>query len=593
MTDAINMSGYSDALVILGTAGILVPLVRKWGVNSILGYLCAGALLGPFGLGSLIDRMPWFYWCTITNAHSVEGIAELGIVFLLFRIGIEMSLKRLKRMGVLVAGLGGLQIGLTTVLIAGVAHSWGQSHGAAIVLGVSLSLSSTAIVLELLSKQGRMSTSVGRVSFAILLAQDLTVIPLLIYISLGNSGGGGSPFWNLARAFAQAAAALLVIAFGGHLLMRPLFRLVASARSTELFIAAVLFVVVGAGVVAHMAGLSMALGAFVAGLLLAETEYRKAIQAVAEPFKGLLLGVFFFTIGMNIDYREILRAPWWLLAAVVGLIAAKALILAVLGKLFRLSWPTATEVGLLLGPGGEFAFVGIGMAVSAKLIAPDVAGFSLAAVSLTMATTPLLSLAARRFSVAYRQREGAPPELSARPEVLKQAAVVAGYGRVGKVVCSFFREHGIPYIATDSDPHVVIEARQAGEEVFFGDASSADFLLACGLEEASGLIVTINAHEVVDNIVTMALVLRPDLTIVARAHDAGHARHLYEKGVSSAVPETIEASLQLSEAALAGMGVEMEAAISSVHRRRDAYRADMLRVRQAGVLPVPPKPLTD
>jgi CPA2 family monovalent cation:H+ antiporter-2 len=248
---------------------------------------------------------------------------------------------------------------------------------------------------------------------------------------------------------------------------------------------------------------------------------------------------------------------------------------------------------LLLGPGGEFAFVGIGMAAGFKLIGPDVAGFSLAAVSLTMATTPLLSLAARRFSVALRKREDAPPELSARPVAPRQAAIVAGYGRVGKVVCSFFREHGIPYVATDSDPRVVVEGRQAGEEVFFGDASSADFLLACGLEEASGLIVTINAHEVVDNIVSMALGLRPDLTIVARAHDAGHARHLYEKGVSSAVPETIEASLQLSEAALAGVGVEMEAAIASVHRRRDAYRADLLRVRLAGALPMVPKPLTD
>jgi CPA2 family monovalent cation:H+ antiporter-2 len=361
--------------------------------------------------------------------------------------------------------------------------------------------------------------------------------------------------------------------------MRPLFRQVASARATDLFIAAVLFVVIAAGVVAHLAGLSMALGAFVAGLLLAETEYRKAIQAVVEPFKGLLLGIFFFTIGMRIDFREILHSPLWLLAAVCGLIAVKALVLTLLGRIFRFSWSTSAEVGLLLGPGGEFAFVGIGMAAGLKLIAPEAAAFSLAAVSLTMAATPLLSMAARRFTAAMHRADGATPaELLLKPVAHKQGAIVVGYGRVGKVVCSLLREHGIAYVATDCDPQVVIEGRHEGENIFFGDASHAEFLLACGLDEAAGLIITINAHEAVGNIVALARALRTGVPIVARAHDANHALQLYELGVSTAVPETIEASLQLSEAALIGVGVEREAAMATIHRQRTQYREQLVRL---------------
>jgi CPA2 family monovalent cation:H+ antiporter-2 len=289
---------------------------------------------------------------------------------------------------------------------------------------------------------------------------------------------------------------------------------------------------------------------------------------------------------MNIDFGAILRNPGWLLAAVCGLIFAKAAILILLGKLFRLSWPTATEVGLLLGPGGEFAFVGIGMAAGLGMVDAQVASFTLAAVSLTMATTPLLSMAARRFSAVIRRAEGTTPmELLLKPQARRQTAIVVGYGRVGKVVCGFFREHRVPYIATDNDPQVVIEGRHDGEEIFFGDASHTEFLQACGLDEASGLIVTINAHEAIDNIVALARALRPEVTIVARAHDADHARHLYEKGVSSAVPETIEASLQLSEAALVSVGVAKDAASDSIHSKREAYYEELLGLRQRALVP--------
>ncbi len=305
MAATINTAAYSDALVVLGTAGIVVPIVSRLGFSPVLGYLGAGALLGPLGLGSFVNSLPVLFWFTVSDAKNVEGIAELGIVFLLFLIGLELSLDRLLTMRRLVFGLGGLQVLLATAVLAAAAAMAGQSASTSLILGASLSLSSTAIVLELLSRQERLTTNVGRASFSVLLAQDLAVIPVLLFISILAAGPGGSVLKSLGIALLQAAVAVGVIVVFGRLLLRPLFRLVAATHSRELFIAAALFVIVGDGVIASRAGMSMALGAFVAGLLLAETEYRKAIEATIEPFKGLLLGIFFFTVGMEIDFREL------------------------------------------------------------------------------------------------------------------------------------------------------------------------------------------------------------------------------------------------------------------------------------------------
>ncbi len=335
MTSTINIDAYSDALVVLGTAGIVVPIVRRWGLNPILGYLGAGAILGPLGLGSFTKSFSFLYWLTIVDAQNVAGIAELGVVFLLFLIGLGLSFNRLTTMRRLVFGLGGLQVLLTASLLSAMAVILGQSTAAAIIIGTSLALSSTAIVLELLSDQGRLNTTAGRASFSVLLAQDLAVIPLLLFISVLGLGSSASVIGSLTAALLRATIAITLIVLFGRLLLRPLFRLVANTHSTELFVAAGLFVIVAAGLIAHEANLSMALGAFIAGLVLAETEYGKAIEAVVEPFKGLLLGIFFFTVGMNIDFREFLRQPVLLAAAVVCLILAKSVILTLLARVFR------------------------------------------------------------------------------------------------------------------------------------------------------------------------------------------------------------------------------------------------------------------
>jgi monovalent cation:H+ antiporter-2, CPA2 family len=571
-----NLDAYSDALVVLGTAGIVVPLVRRFGLSPVLGYLGAGAILGPLGLGTFINQFPILYWFTVVDAKHVSAFAELGVVFLLFLIGLELSYQRLLTMRRLVFGLGFLQVIISTAVIAAVIAWAGGTGVSAVVIGSCLALSSTAIVIEVLSNQRRMSTSTGRTSFSILLAQDIAVVPILLLVSILENGASGSNlFQSILLAFAQAAFALGAIILIGRLMLRPLFRLVASSQTSELFVAATLFAIVASAVIAGLSGVSMALGAFVAGLALAETEFRKAIETTVEPFKGLLLGLFFFTVGMSIDFRELAREPVLLLASVVGLIGIKASIIFVLARAFRVSTRAAVETGLLLGPGGEFAFVIIGVAVTATLVSPAAASFTLAVTSLTMVLIPLLGLLARRLAVGEQAKPLDPQLLVAPIPDAKGRAIVVGHGRVGQVVCELLAEHKFPYIATDRDPTAVTQQRRKGREVYYGNAADPAFLNSCGLMDASAVIVTIHDRQGIDEIVRVVRERRPDILIVSRARDAGHARHLYEIGVTDAVPETIEASLQLSEAALVGLGVPTGPVIASIHEKRDEFRHEL------------------
>jgi CPA2 family monovalent cation:H+ antiporter-2 len=575
MAAPINFQAYSDALVVLGTAAIVIPVVRRCGISPVLGYLAAGALLGPFALGSLISHVPLLFWLTISDPKSVSAIAELGVVFLLFLIGIELSFERLKAMRRLVFGLGSLQIALSTAALAAVLAIRGGTNEVAIVIGACLSLSSTAIVVELLANQRRLASTTGRASFSVLLAQDLAVIPILLFISILGEKDSSSLTGKIALALTDAGIEIAAIVIVGRLLLRPLFRFVAATGIGELFVAATLFVVIGTGVTAALAGMSMALGAFVAGLLLAETEFRKAIETTIGPFKGLLLGLFFFSVGMNTDLRELAREPLLLLAAVAGLIVVKFVLTATLARVFGIPAGPAIETGLLLGPGGEFAFVGIGMATALGLIDRSTSSFVYAVTSISMALIPALAFAGRWANRRLTNPKAADPELAAAPAGGKGHAIVVGYGRVGQVVADLLTRHGIPYIAVDSDPAAVPQHRRKGHEVYFGDATNPEFLKSCGLDDARAVIVTVATPEAIDDIVTEVRALRPDVTIVSRARDAAHARHLYRIGVSDAVPETIEASLQLSEASLLGLGVAAGLVIASVHERRDEFRREL------------------
>ncbi|QWG25235.1 cation:proton antiporter [Bradyrhizobium sediminis] len=591
MTAPINIDVYSDALVVLGTAGIVIPLVRRFGLSPVLGYLAAGAVLGPLGLGSLIKTFPFLYWVTVVDAGNVAGIAELGVVFLLFIVGMELSYERLKTMRRLVFGLGSLQIILTAAVIGGIASLAGNSPTVSVIIGACLALSSTAIVIEVLSNQGRLATTAGRTGFAVLLAQDLAVIPILLFVSILGGGASGSVMTSLGLALLNATFTVVAIVAVGRLLLRPLFRLVASAGTIELFVAATLFVIIGTGVAAAMAGLSMTLGAFIAGLLLAETEFRKAIETTVGPFKGLLLGVFFFTVGMSIDIRELAREPLLLVACVVGLIIIKSILLIGLARIFRLPWSAAIETGLLLGPGGEFAFVGIGLATTLGLIGSDVSSFTLTVTSITMALIPALSLVARRLTPRFREPRALDPELTIAPSGSTGHAIVIGHGRVGQVVCSLLDRHGCPYIAVDNDAAMVPAQRRSGSEVYYGNATDPEFLKSCGAMDAKAVIVTVAAKAEIDEIVRQVRALRTDVVIVSRARDASHARHLYAIGVTDAVPETIEASLQLSEAALIGLGQATGPVIASIHEKRDEFRRELQQAaaREATTHSIRPK----
>jgi CPA2 family monovalent cation:H+ antiporter-2 len=577
MAAATELLVYKDALVLLGTAGLVVPLVRRFKLSPVLGFLAAGALLGPAGLGALAAQVPFLDWITVSKAGDIGWLADFGVALLLFVIGLELSLPRLLTMRRLVFGLGGLQVVVTACVIAGAASYLGASVAAASLLGLTLALSSTALVLETLAAQDRLTSSTGRATFSVLLLQDLAVIPVLFLVAILGASAETSIIRGLGQALVQAVIVLGLIVAAGRLLLRPFFRLVALAGSNESFLAAALFLVVGTGVLAAAAGLSMAFGAFVAGLLAAETEYRRAIEAIIDPFKGLLLGVFFFTVGMSIDIGAILRNPGLIVAGVAALLVVKALLFFPMGRAFGLTRPAAMEASLLLAPGGEFAFVIVPLAMTAGLLRREVGSLVLVIVSLTMALLPFLAAFGRRMARDLAARSVSEPELLATPPGDGgMRAIVVGYGRVGQMVTSLLETHSVSHLVTDNDARVVTHWRRADKPIYWGDARQPAFLERCGIAKASALIVTIHGNREIDQIVEAARSLRPDIVLVVRARDAAHAQHLYTLGVSHAVPETIEASLQLAEAALVGLDVPMGPVIASIHEQRDEVRRELL-----------------
>jgi CPA2 family monovalent cation:H+ antiporter-2 len=567
---------FKDALIVLGTAAVVAPVVHRLKISPILGFLVVGAALGPHGLGRLAEHSRAIDWLTVTGERQIGFIADLGIVFLLFFIGLELSMRRLLTMRRLVFGLGGLQV-VVAALPIGLGALWlGQPPAAALIIGTCLALSSTAIVMELLSGQRRMMSTTGRTSFAILLAQDLAVVPLLFLISaLGGLAEGSSMAQGVIVALVEAVIAVGVIAVVGRVVLKPLFRLAAGTDNPEFFMAAILLISVGSGVIAAYAGLSMALGAFIAGLLLAETEYRRAVEAMIDPFRGLLLGVFFFSVGMHIDLGFIWREPLLVAAGFVAMIVAKTVLLAPLCRLFGVPWAATVETSLLLAPGGEFAFIGIGLAVQVGLVAGDVAAGVLAVVSLTMGVLPFIALFARRAGHHFEKAAPSSPVFTVLPpDDHAKRVLVVGHGRVGQLVCDLLEKHDIAYIAADRDTNLVERWRTLGRPLYYGDASNPLFLKRCGIDEALGVIVTLDTAAV-DDVVKAVRARRPDVMIVARAHDAQHARHLYTLRVTDTVPETIEASLQLAESALVGLGVPMGLVIASIHERREAVRHEL------------------
>ena len=413
-------------------------------------------------------------------------------------------------------------------------------------------------------------------TFSVLLFQDLAVAPILITIAVVGSQGAAGVSPNLFLAFAPSAIGVLILVAFGRLLLRPMLRSVAKAKSEEMFMAACLLVVVGAGLVSALTGLSMAIGAFIAGLLLAETEFRHEVEVTIEPFKGLLLGLFFLSVGINLDLSLLASQPLVCVGVAVGLIVLNASVVFGLARLFGLGSRSAIEAGLLLAGGGEFAFVILSSAMSERIVDPQVGQAVLVASTVSMMSIPLLAAAGLRLG----GRKLAPTELPAEPAAAKSDAprvLIVGYGRVGRLVGDMLHRHDISWVAAERDAKLVEQGRRTGEAIYFGDGARAEFLKRCGLGEAAALVVTMDDGLGVETVVAVAREQRPDLTIVARARDARHAERLYQLGATDAVPETVEASLQLSEALLVEIGVPMGLVIASIHERRDEFRKELNR----------------
>jgi CPA2 family monovalent cation:H+ antiporter-2 len=581
MEGHVQPGAYKDVVLFLATAGVVVPLFRQWRISPILGFLGAGVLLGPYGLGSLAHEVRWLDFLTIENPDELAQLAELGVVFLLFTIGLELSWERLRSLRRYVFGLGALQVTFCLCATAGAALLIGQPPAAAIAVGAALALSSTAIVMPILAEQKRQHAMAGRATFSVLLFQDLAVAPILVTLTLMGRRSDEPFSPALLLSLLPAVLGIAALFLFGRLLLRPMLRSVAKAKSEELFLAACLLVVIGAGLVSALTGLSMALGAFIAGLLLAETEFRHEVEVRVEPFKGLLLGLFFISVGIGLNIPLLLERPLIIVGSAVALVAVNSGVVFLLAKAFRLKTRAAIEAALLLAGAGEFAFVILGQAMDQGLVARDIGQTALVAATLSMFSIPFLA----QLGLKLGGRRIAPLETPTEPEGDADAAprvLVVGYGRVGRLVGDMLRRHQIEWVGAELDARLVEQGRRAGEAIYFGDAAREEFLMRCGLADAPALVVTMDDPEGVEGIVAVARGLRPDLTIVARARDARHAQRLYDLGATDAVPETVEASLQLSEAVLVEIGVPMGLVIASIHERRDEFRKALNRPESLG-----------
>lgn len=579
MAAPIDTAAFKETLIVLTTTGVVIPLFRRFRISPIIGFMLVGVLVGPHALGALAEPFPWLSSVVITEPESIATTAELGIALLMFMIGLELSFERLSMMRQMVFGFGALQLSLCALAVGVAAYFVLDDRLAAIAVGLALAMSSTAVIIQCLSDAKRLAKPVGRATFSVLLFQDLAAVPILFAISVLGAQREGEILSSLGLAAVQAAAAVIAMVVLGRIVLRPLFRMVAGANSPESFMAASLLVILGASIATAAAGLSMAMGALIAGILLAETEYRRQIEVIIEPFKGILLGVFLISVGMSIDLPRIGAAPLAFVGAGLALVLVKAGIVTALGRAFGLPLSVALQAGLLLGPGSEFTFVIIGLANTVGLVSAEITAFVLSVAAATMALIPFIERGGRWYGQRLAARN--PPTAAAIAALPAAEAedparvIVCGFGRVGQTVATMLEVHNTPYLAIDSNAHEVSRQRKAGRPIAFGDARRIEFLRVCDIAHARALVVTLDDPDAVGEIVAIARNERPDLLVVARARDAHDAARLYQLGATDAVPETTEAALVLCEQLLVDLGVPMGYVIASVHDRRAEQRAEI------------------
>ncbi|MCW6529632.1 MULTISPECIES: cation:proton antiporter [Sphingomonas] len=570
MAIGLDNKGFSDALVILGAAGLVIPAFARFKISPVIGFILVGMLVGPAGLGRLVDDAPWLYYFTITDPHAIEPFAEFGIVLLLFSIGLELSFRRLWSMRRLVFGTGAAELLGSGLLIGAGLHLLGQNWAGAIGLGLALALSSTALVLPLVGTTG----AVGRGAFAMLLFEDLALVPIIFALGAMAPTASDTGWQGLAGVALRGGLTVVAMYIGGRLVLPRLFAQAARTKSPELFLAASLLVVIVASVATTAAGLSPIVGALLAGLLIAETEYHTEVEVITAPFKGLALGVFLITVGMSVDLSSIIDNWSELLLAVIGVVAIKTIVTYLLLRVANARRGVAAETGLLMGSPSETTLIVLAAAAQAQLIQASTAAFWQTVTAIGLTITPLLA----RAGTAVARRLDTTLDPHAVPETAGvQRSVVIGFGRVGRLVADMLTAHDQPYIAVEADIDAVKAGQLSGYPVMFGDVARGGLVDRLDLPAARALILTMDDPVLTVRLARRIRALAPDLPIIARARDTRHAAELYRAGVTDAVPETLESSLQLSEAVLVDLGVAMGPVIASIHEKRDEMRETIRR----------------
>lgn len=567
-----------DFLVILLSSVAVVTLFRAMKISAVLGYLFAGFLIGPKAFGFISD------------ISDTRFLGEMGVVFLLFTIGLKMPLNRFRVLQRYVFGLGALQVAVTGSLLAGICLLWGVPGDGALVTGLALSLSSTAVCLQLLSEKGEIARRFGRSSFAVLLFQDLAVVVLLMLITTLQNHD--QPLYHvLGIAMLKTVIVLLAIIVLGRVLLRPFFRLISHFNNAELFVAVSLLVVLTTSMATAIAGLPMELGAFLAGILLSETEYRHQVEADIQPFYGLFIGLFFMAVGMSIDPVFVYKNAGIVLTSLIGLIALKTLVLFSLGILFRIPKTASFRMGLLLAGGGEFVFVVFIPALNADIISPTLTQIAYSVVALSMALTPFLGYVGRRIEDTQEEKESDRHLQTAASENmdLRGHVIIAGFGRVGKIMARLMNEHLIPYVVIENDMQVVANGRADGFPVFYGDARRPEVMRALGAPKAKAAVISLNNPKAS---VRSAMMLRrgfPNVDVSVRMRNDEYYEKLTAAGVCVVMPEQLEPTLKIAAHVFQTMGLSEDEALQSIESFRHHYPS----LGQTDPDDGPPLPLRD
>jgi CPA2 family monovalent cation:H+ antiporter-2 len=574
-----NSPVLSDALVILGAAGIVIPVFARFRITPIIGFILVGLAVGPFGLGRMVYEHPWLAHITITDPEGLEPFAEFGIILLLFTIGLELSFNRLWSMRRLVFGLGALELIFISGLLAAFLSMLGQYWTGALGLGLALALSSTALVLPISGTK----TPVGRAALSMLLFEDIAIVPIIFLLGALAPYAASDGVNNLVETLWVGALVVIGMMVVGRLALPRLFAQAARTKSPELFLAASLLVVIGASLATSAAGLSPIVGALLAGLLIAETEYHTEVEGITEPFKGLALGIFLITVGMSIDLMTIWENLGSIALAVVGVLTLKALVTSVLLRLMGARRSTATETGILMASPSETTLIVLATATQALLIQPGTAMFWQIVTAIGLTVTPLLAKLGRMVGRRIEHAGAGGFELDGAGDA---RVIIIGFGRVGRLVADMLTVHGKSFVGLDTDADLIREAKAEGYQAIFGNAARNDVLQRLGIETAPAVILTMDEPILTQSLTRKLRTQFPDLAIITRARDTSHAAALYRAGASHAVPETLESSLQLSEAVLVDLGVAMGPVIASIHEKRDEYRA---QIQEEGKLGYKPK----